>query len=67
MKRRKLRKWVKVVSTILLMIIGYIVYRLSWIIGALAVENQTFAILNILVWAYLLFGQIAIIFMVWDD
>lgn len=67
MKRRRLRKWVKVVSTILLMVIGAIVYRLSWIIGALALENQTFEILNILVWLYLLFGQFAIVFMVWDD
>lgn len=67
MKRRRLRKWVKVVSTILLMVIGFIVYRLSWIIGALAVENQTFAILNILVWLYLLFGQFAIIYMVWEN
>lgn len=66
MKRRQLRKWVKVVSTILLMVIGMIVYRLSWVIGELALENHTFEILNILVWLYLLFGQFAIAYMMWE-
>ena len=66
MKRLKLRKWVKVVITIILIIIGLLIYSKTGTWGELVQTNQSYLGKLIFSWTWLFFGQTSLLGKVWE-
>ena len=67
MKKRKLKKWVRVVLTIATLIIGVVIYNLTNSIGYMAQTSNFYTTLCVLAWFWLLIGQIAVLELIWED
>ena len=65
MKKRKLKKWVKVVLTTIVLIIGFVIYNITNSIGYMAQTSNFYTTLCMLAWFWLLIGQIAILELIW--
>lgn len=66
-KQLKLKKWVKVVITLILLVIGITVYAGLGNIGSDAVSSQVSGFLCGLGWGYLIFGQTLILANLWEN
>ena len=66
-KKLKLKRWVKVVITLILVSVGVIIYSGLKSIGSEASTNQIANILCITGWTYLVFVQIIIIAGLWEE
>ena len=66
MKRLKLRKWVKVVLTIILIATSMFTYKQTGILGELAQTSDLYLALDILC-ICLLFGQIGAVTALWEN
>lgn len=67
MKRLKLRKWVKQVITIILLAIAVIIYQLLGIKGVNAGKNIISDVMLCLGWFWLIIGQIAVLYILWEN
>lgn len=67
MKRLRLKKWVKVVLTIVTLMISVIAYLKSAEYGILAQTQSTYELLCIGIWFWLLAGQMIILSLVWES
>lgn len=65
-KRYKLKKWVKVVITLILVSVGIVLYQILANKGAYAVESTLGSIFICLGWFWLLVGQIMVIYTIWE-
>ena len=63
----KLRLWVKIVITLLIGIVGLLIYKHTGTCGALAQGNKFYLLVCLLEWSYLFFGQIGLLYFVWDN
>lgn len=66
MKKRKLKKWVKILITFLIIIFSVIIYSQAIRLGKLVMINQLYLIRTILAWFWLLMGQFIVIYFVWE-
>jgi len=66
MKKRKLKKWVKVVLTILVMLMSLLIYIKIGEFGALAQSSVFYQFMTISGWFWLLTGQFIIYTKIWD-
>lgn len=66
-KKIKLKKWVKVVITLILVSVGIVLYHFLANNGAYAVKNTLGSIFIYLGWIWLLVGQIMVIYTMWED
>lgn len=67
MKRYKLRKWVKVVITLILISVGIIIYAYLSRNGAYTNENTLGRVFVLLGWFWLLVGQIMVVYTMWEE
>ena len=67
MKRRKLRKWVKVVITLLVLLFSIYVYERMAILGIDADKNMKHQMLCVIGWVWLFLGQFATIWLLWEN
>ena len=67
MKKSKLKKWVKVVLTIILVIICVIVFKHAGVSGALAQTNKNYVSVCFLEWIYLFIVQFMIFIHIWEN
>ena len=67
MKKLKLRKWVKVVISVIVVMIGIIIYSGLSNIGIDASSNKISGFLCILGWLWIFFGQFAFLSVIWGD
>lgn len=61
----KLRKWVKVVLTMLLLILSLIIYMKVDYWGFLARSSSFYVTVSIISWFWLIIGQIAVYSRIW--
>lgn len=72
MKRKKqtklkLRKWVKVAITILVILFSTFVYVNEGTLGELRQNSNMYLYICIMGWFWLFFGQIAILNLLWEE
>lgn len=67
MKKRKLKKWVKVLMTISVMMFSAGIYSKTNELGIMAQNNDFYAVVCIICWAWLIVGQIALIEYIWGE
>ena len=63
----KLRKWVKVAITILVILFSTFVYVNEGTIGELGQNSNIYLYICITGWVWLFFGQIAILNLLWEE
>lgn len=66
MKKLRLKMWVKVVLTIVMLVGSVIIYNHTGKIGNLAVKNNLYATLIIAEWFWLIIGQSVILYIMWE-
>lgn len=66
MKRMKLKGWVKVVITLLLIHLSFFVWKQTGSLGSLAQHDKGYLVLTIASWIYLTFGQAMIYKNLWE-
>lgn len=66
-KKLKLRLWVKVVITLILVIVGFIIYHYLGIKGSYIGENRLTNIFIYLGWFWLVAGQIMVLYVMWEN
>lgn len=62
----KLRKWVKVVLTILVILVSFKIYAEMGQIRTKAVSNINYQVIAVLGWTWLLMGQIWVYSIIWE-
>lgn len=67
MKRYKLKSGVKVVITLILILVGFIIYHYLGIKGAYIGENRLTNIFIYLGWFWLIVGQIIVLYVMWEN
>lgn len=67
MKKTRLRKWVKVVLSIMTIIASTLIYVLMAKFGAKVQSNIFYLGTAICGWIWLLFGQFSIYYFIWED
>lgn len=66
MKRMKLRMWVKVVLTIIILVVSLVVYNHVGNIGNLVTKNSGYSTLIIVEWFWLGFVQFVVLYNIWE-
>ena len=66
MKRRRLKKWVKVLITFIIVVIGLFIYAKTSILGELAQTSNIYQVICLIAWAWLLFGQFSLLYFIWE-
>lgn len=66
MKRYRLKKWVKVVITLILISLGIIIYGILGDLGSFMGENRLANVFILLGWFWLLVGQIMVLYVMWE-
>ena len=64
--KRKLRKWVKVVITIILIVVSIVLYSYTGVLGELAQNYKIYQLLCIGTWSWLLVGQMLTYSYIWS-
>lgn len=67
MKKYKLKSWVKVVLSLLMVVTGVTIYRYLGFLGATRSENGYASIFILLGWFWLLAGQIMMLYFMWEN
>lgn len=65
MGKRKLKRWVKVLITIIFIHLNFFIWRQTGVLGELAQTSKVYVYLCVGSWFYLIFGQILIIEKIW--
>ena len=66
MKKKRLKRWVKVVITLLLIHVSFFIWKQTGTLGELAQKNTFYLILCIASWIYLTIGQAMIYGALWE-
>lgn len=64
--KKRLKKWVKVVITLLVIHISFFIWKQTGILGSLAQRDTFYLILCVASWMYLVFGQVLIYEKIWE-
>ncbi len=67
MKKYKLKKWVRVVITLVIIVLGILIYRYLYFNGALAGKTSKDSIIILLGWFWLVIGQITVLYAIWES
>lgn len=65
MKKMKLKRWVRVVITILVIHISFFIWKQTGRLGELAQKDNIYLILCVASWMYLIFGQVLVYEEIW--
>lgn len=66
MKKRKLKKWVKVILTMLIMILSLMIYSKIGELGILAQNNDFYLLVCAISWVWLMAGQFTTYNLIWE-
>ena len=66
MRNRRLKKWVKVVITLIFIHISFFIWRQTGTLGSLAQHDKGYLVLTIMSWLYLTLGQAMIYKSLWE-
>lgn len=67
MKRRRIRKWVKILLTSITIISSALVYVLTVDFGAKAQTSIFYTITTLSAWIWLFLGQFAVYYFIWEN
>lgn len=67
MKKRRLRKWVKILLTIMTLVLSIIIYVLMAKFGAKAQESIIALVSIVCAWIWLILGQFGVYYFIWED
>ena len=67
MKKRKLKKGVKAVITVILLLFSAWVYSKCSILGHLAQSSDFYEALTIMAWMWLFFGLASVLMLLWEE
>lgn len=62
----RLKKWVKIVLTLIVIHISFFIWKQTGMLGELAQQDRTYLILCIASWIYLTIGQTLIYGVLWE-
>ena len=65
MKKYRLKKWVRVVLTVIVIHLSFFIWRYTGTLGDLAQHSYLHLVLCVLSWIYLLIGQVFIYEKIW--
>ena len=65
-KKYKVRRWVRVVLTILVIHISFFIWKQTGTLGELAQKDRVYLALCIAGWVYLIIGQVMIYGAIWE-
>ena len=65
MKKMKLKRWVRVAITILVIHISFFIWKQTGRLGELAQKDNIYLILCVASWMYLTFGQVLVYEEIW--
>lgn len=65
MKKRELKRWVKVVITLIVIHISFFIWKQTGWLGNMAQKDTFYLILCVLSWLYLIVGQVLIYEKIW--
>lgn len=66
MKKRRLKRWVKVVLTLIVIHISFFIWKQTGTLGELAQKSDFYLVLCASAWGYLLIGQVLIYEIIWN-
>ena len=66
MRNRRLKKWVKVVITLIFIHISFFIWRQTGTLGSLAQHDKGYLVPTIMSWLYLTLGQAMIYKSLWE-
>ena len=66
MKKKKLKKWVKVVITLLMIHVSFFIWKQVGLLGELAQRDTIYLILCVASWIYLTLGQALVYGALWE-
>lgn len=67
MRKLKLKRWVKVTLTVLIIAISLLLYTKTGTLGKLAQDSKFYESLTLLAWFWIILGQITTISILWQD
>lgn len=67
MKRRRIRKWVKILLTSITIISSVIIYILTAEFGAKAQTSILYTIATLSAWIWLFLGQFTVYYFIWEN
>lgn len=65
MKKLRVKKWVRVVLTLIAIHVSFFIWRNTGTLGSLAQHDKLYLVLCTLSWGYLLIGQVFIYEKIW--
>ena len=65
--KRELKRWVKVVLTIIVIHISFFIWKHTGTLGELAQKDNIYLLLTLASWFYLIVGQMLIYMTIWDN
>lgn len=66
-KGLKLKKWVKVTLTVLIIGISLLIYSKTSTLGLLARDSKFYELVTLGAWGWITIGQIASLYILWED
>lgn len=66
MKKLRLKRWVKVVLTLVAIHISFFIWKQAGIVGRLSQTSDFYLVMCWLTWIYLLIGQVFIYKKIWE-
>lgn len=67
MKRLRLKKWVKIVLTIIIIITSILIYHYLGVKGSYTTQNTMSSIFILIGWFWLIAGQLIVLEAIWGD
>lgn len=67
MKKRKLKKWVKVAISLIVVMVGLLIYAKTGILGQLAQDSIIYLLICITAWIWLFLGQFSLLYFIWKE
>lgn len=67
MKKRRLKRWVKVFITTIILLFSAWVYSKCGILGQMAQYSDFYEVLVIMAWVWLFFGPMSVLMLLWEE
>lgn len=67
MKKRRLKRWVKVFITILVLLFSAWVYSKCDILGQMAQSSDFYEVMVIMTWVWLFIGPMSVLTLLWEE
>ncbi len=67
MKKFRLKRWVKVTLTLLVIHLSFFIWKQTGVVGEMALKDNIYLALTVASWMYLVVGQSLIYKVIWEN